>query len=586
MKNFLAIILTAALLAVSGCHKYNDSQVWDTLFDLTIEQQKQAARLVALEAWQTAVNDNISALHSLVGALESNDYVTAVTPFADPAPGGYHVDFTKSDRATIWNGATGDPGATPDIGAAQYPEHSGTYYWTLDGDWLLDDNDEKIAVTGQTGDTGADGVTPKLRINAGDNYWEVCTNGVCSEDADWQQVLDSEGDPVLATGAQGDAIFAANGIDNTLDDYVIFTLADATTTIQVPKYRPLGIDIEPYGAFANGTPTEVAFTYTGEVKSITAVDVPRGWTVAAALAAASSAGTLTVTAPAADGPAYTAAGSATLIISDRKERTITALLALDCPPYVAPVALGISFEQPEALFDKNETRNVAFTTSGNATAVKALDVPTGWSVQVEFAASNPAGTFTITAPATWTSGEAVIIVYDADGNAKMRTLTLPAPPTFAASTQSWTFSGSTLVWSDAIQVPNCNKADMVSSTSQADCRSANTAGNYWYYYNMPYVVDNANTLCQNPWHVPSLEDATPLFNPDIAADVCAAFIVGDERVIGQAVGMGTEWGLNTLDHVGNRSVFQLSMSLSRVAAAFYTRDAAVKIMCVKPLETN
>jgi hypothetical protein len=425
MKKFLIIILTAAILAVSGCRKYDDSHVWDELFDLAVEQQKQAERLAALEAWQATVNDNISALETIVDALANNDYVTAVTPFTDPAPGGYYIDFSKSGRATIKNGEQGEQGATPQIGVAQYPDDSGIYYWTLDGEWLLDGNSEKIPVTGKDGEPGANGITPKLRINAQDNYWQVCASGTCADEGDWEYVLDSNGDKVKATGEQGDAIFAEDGVDYTSDDYVEFTLADGTTTIQVPKYCPLSITLDPYGVFAaHSEQQNITFSYTGDVQSITPVNVPGGWTVSeATFNHGDKQGTFTVTAPADDGLFYTAAGTATLLVSDGAERTITKPLPLECPPYVTPAALGISFAQP-APFCAGAIQDIEFTTTGNATTVKALDIPTGWRVTVQFNEAAAVGTFTVTAPATISEGEAVIMVSDDAGKMIMRTLGL------------------------------------------------------------------------------------------------------------------------------------------------------------------
>jgi hypothetical protein len=42
---------------------------------------------------------------------------------------------------------------------------------------------------------------------------------------------------VKATGDQGDAIFAKDGVENTHEDYVVFTLADGTAKIKLPKYQ-------------------------------------------------------------------------------------------------------------------------------------------------------------------------------------------------------------------------------------------------------------------------------------------------------------------------------------------------------------
>jgi hypothetical protein len=77
-------------------------------------------------------------------------------------------------------------------------------------------------------------------------------------------------------------------------------------------------------------------------------------------------------------------------------------------------------------------------------------------------------------------------------------------PPHAASTRTWTFGG--LVWSDAIQIPACNKTDFKDSNTSPDCRSYAGGSETWYYYNWAYVKKNQNTLCPAPWRVPSEGD--------------------------------------------------------------------------------
>jgi hypothetical protein len=173
--------------------------------------------------------------------------------------------------------------------------------------------------------------------------------------------------------------------------------------------------------FTSGETKNIAFTTASNVRSITAMDVPRGWTVQIS-PLSGNAGTFTVTAPAAAGRSYAAAGRVTFLVSDGGERSITETLALECPPYAAPEALGITFAQPAA-FLPGETRSVGFTTQGGAVLVKALNVPTGWTVGITRSGDN--GTFTITAPSVFTpadenGSEAIILVSDDAGQVVTR----------------------------------------------------------------------------------------------------------------------------------------------------------------------
>ena len=56
----------------------------------------------------------------------------------------------------------------------------GVYYWTIDGEWLLDSDGNKIPTTGkdgadgqngENGQDGADGITPQLKIE--EDYWYI-----------------------------------------------------------------------------------------------------------------------------------------------------------------------------------------------------------------------------------------------------------------------------------------------------------------------------------------------------------------------------------------------------------------------------
>jgi hypothetical protein len=156
------------------------------------------------------------------------------------------------------------------------------------------------------------------------------------------------------------------------------------------------------------------------------VDVPLGWTVTPDVGG----NKITVIAPANDGKYYTASGTVKLLVSDDAARTTIKPLTLSCPAYQAPEKLGISFTQPGAIL-WSATKQVGFTTQGDAVAVKVLDVPADWTVAVKHDKENHAGTFTVTAPAPADAspGEAIVLISDAAGNTVMRTLELAFAPT-------------------------------------------------------------------------------------------------------------------------------------------------------------
>jgi uncharacterized protein (TIGR02145 family) len=136
-----------------------------------------------------------------------------------------------------------------------------------------------------------------------------------------------------------------------------------------------------------------------------------------------------------------------------------------------------------------------------------------------------AGSFTITASGNSRTAEALVIVASTE-QTLTRVLRLFITPAYAASAQTWTFGSSTLVWSDAIQIPDCDKDDFADSDTDPKCRSYTEGANTWYYYNWPYVIDNAATLCPAPWRVPTKADFDALVAVTNAAGLIAAWGYG------------------------------------------------------------
>lgn len=267
MKKKLIFVFASVLLA-AACSKYDDSA-------LTGRVDRLESRVSSLEALCQQMNTNISSLQSLVSAVQNGDYITSVSPVTQgDRTIGYTIAFAKGPSITIYhgqdgedgkngaNGKDGQPGApgasgqngkdgqagtpgrdgsTPEIGVK---EDDGVLYWTLDGDWLLDEHQQKIRVTGEKGETGADGsngadgtpgkdgVTPKFKIE--DGYWWVSYNN--GADDSWQKLGQATGDKG-ADGAAGSSIFEKVEQD---EDKICFTLIGGEQII-IPKNKPFSV---------------------------------------------------------------------------------------------------------------------------------------------------------------------------------------------------------------------------------------------------------------------------------------------------------------------------------------------------------
>ncbi|MEE0922541.1 MAG: PL29 family lyase N-terminal domain-containing protein [Paludibacteraceae bacterium] len=188
MKKLHLLLLSVTLCVFSACH--ND--IWDAIDGLD-------SRVTKLEELCKEMNTNITSLQTIVDVLQSNDFITGVVEIKkDGEVIGYTITFGKHDPITIYHGQDGQDGAdgkdgqdgqngsanAPVIGVAQ--DTDGVYYWTLNGEWLLDDNGNKLPVSGEDGKDGAngadgkdgqdgadgkDGISPLLKIENG--YWYI-----------------------------------------------------------------------------------------------------------------------------------------------------------------------------------------------------------------------------------------------------------------------------------------------------------------------------------------------------------------------------------------------------------------------------
>ena len=246
MKRFLLSVILATSLAFISC-QFDDSDIWDKFGEMEESIRDHEQRISALEELCKQMNTNIEALQTLVSALEKRDYITNISPIREGGVIiGYTISFAYSDTITIYHGTDGKDGYTPQIGVMK--DTDGIYYWTLDGEWLLDGKGNKIQANGVNGTNGTngtngingeDGITPCLKIE--NDYWFVSyDNGVT-----WQQLGKATGEDGTdgndgVDGEDGDSIFKSVTQD---DEYVYFNLADGTM-ITLPKHDKENIQFE------------------------------------------------------------------------------------------------------------------------------------------------------------------------------------------------------------------------------------------------------------------------------------------------------------------------------------------------------
>lgn len=257
-------------LGLLGSCKYDDS-------DLVERVDNLEGRLAKLEEQCKQINANINSLQIIVNALKEANHITSISNLVENGVEiGYKIEFAKRDPIHIYHGkagadgARGEDGYTPLMGVKK--DKDGIYYWTLDGNWLTDNDGNKVRAQGldgkdgyngkdgkdgedgkdgkdgkdgyngsdgkdgkdgyngkdgKDGYNGKNGVTPKLRIK--DGNWEVSYNNGVS----WETLGSATGGvvpcPIKSVEVKG--------------RYVLFTL-NSGDEIKVPLYNAITIKFE------------------------------------------------------------------------------------------------------------------------------------------------------------------------------------------------------------------------------------------------------------------------------------------------------------------------------------------------------
>lgn len=210
MKRLLyPVLVMLPLLFTASCEELD----MEALMNSANAISELENRVSALEEKVDKMNTDIANLSTLLGMSSSGtgDYITSVTPItANGVVTGYTITFAIHDPIVVHNGTDG---ATPKLAVRQ--DTDGKWYWTVDGQWLLDSTGKKVPATGSDGKDGKDAIAPKLKIENG--RWLLSTD----DGKTWTDIGQ-------ATGDDGDSFFQSVSTDAGAST-VTFTLADGTT---------------------------------------------------------------------------------------------------------------------------------------------------------------------------------------------------------------------------------------------------------------------------------------------------------------------------------------------------------------------
>lgn len=170
MKRLLSI-MSLLIIGLAAISCYDDTSLWDSVKELQNDVN-------ALKKQCEETNQTLSALSTLVNAMAEEDYIVSVTPLEeDGVQVGYQIVFKHNGVINIYhgedgqngqdgqdgqNGNDGADGNTPEFGSKL--DEDGKYYWTIDGEWVLDAEGKKIPLI-------TPGATPQLKIE--NDTWYV-----------------------------------------------------------------------------------------------------------------------------------------------------------------------------------------------------------------------------------------------------------------------------------------------------------------------------------------------------------------------------------------------------------------------------
>ena len=207
MKRLFNILCATLLLTLTSCQH---EDIWNKL-------REHEQRIEELEEQCRKLNSNIEAIWEILAAIQQNDYVTEVMKIMEGGVEvGYSLTFSKSGTITIYHGTDGTDGVdggTPNIGIKKAAD--GAYYWTSNGEWITDDDGNKIPAT--VSDPDANYVTPQFRVS--DGVWYVSYDNGNS----WREIE-------VGNDQEGDSFFQSVTTDS---ENLYLTLADGTV-VTVP----------------------------------------------------------------------------------------------------------------------------------------------------------------------------------------------------------------------------------------------------------------------------------------------------------------------------------------------------------------
>ena len=278
--NFFKRFCGAALVLVAMA-----APMLTSCYDDSALNEKLEAVQNEVDQIKTDLTQLKSDLAALKAAVDANLSVSQLNQLPD----GYELVFSDGTKAVIKNGTSSVVGAEEDEDGVLYwtlngewlldadgnkikasadqvalkLDEDGYYYWTVNGEWLLDAEGNKVRAN------GIDGKEPVIKMYKSDSegVWVWNVNGEILKDQNGE-VINAQG----PAGLDGDAFFESVKLSEDGTKLIITLLPEKEGEDKIVYEIPMGaFDIEFDAESAEGVTTDVKkFSYT--VSGVSAVD--------------------------------------------------------------------------------------------------------------------------------------------------------------------------------------------------------------------------------------------------------------------------------------------------------------------------
>ncbi len=270
MKKYICILFS--ILTLAGCTLLTD-EVKESNKPIEDAIRDHEERIEELESQCAKINENLRSISAILKSLQANDYLKSVEAIEEDGEIiGYSLIFEKSGVVTIFHG---EDMYNPQIGISK--DEDGLHYWTLDGDWLLDKNGNKIRAE------GIDAVTPQLRIV--DDVWEVSYDGGKT----WTKLGN-------AVGEDGKSFFSSVTVTESSIELVLID----GTSLSIPFKNKIEIKLmmsEENAGISGGKDIYVGYELSGELDGAVVTASSDGHYIVRVESSSIESGNLVITCP-------------------------------------------------------------------------------------------------------------------------------------------------------------------------------------------------------------------------------------------------------------------------------------------------